>query len=94
MPATKINYIVIYDGNSQVFGTAKKETAFSSPPPPGCDIDGKRIFFIAMEPDNEVLAVYQVPKQEVIDEYKRAELLKLQAEVEAQDAKMKELEDA
>lgn len=66
MPATKANYIVTYEGHSQVYATAKKDTALSSPPPPGCDLDGKTVFFIAYEPDNEQLAVYKIPKEEVM----------------------------
>lgn len=75
MPATKVNYIVTYEGHSQVYAAGKKEIALSSPPPPGCDLNGKRIFFIAMEPDAEVLSVYQVPKEEVMN----AEILEKKA---------------
>jgi hypothetical protein len=65
MPAVKLNYLVMYVGESQVYGSASKEIALSSPPPPGCDINSKRILYIAFEPDNQALVVYPLPDEEV-----------------------------
>lgn len=65
MPATKVNYIVLYIGESQVFGTMSKEIALSSPPPPGCELKNKRILYMAYEPDTQDLVVYPLPDEEV-----------------------------
>lgn len=66
MAASKVNYIVIYDGHSQVYGCSSKKIALESAPPEGCDIKDKKILFITFEPDNSNLAVYKVPDEEVL----------------------------
>lgn len=65
MPAAKINYIVLYEGNSQVYGTSTKETALGSPPPEGFVLDQKHVLFIGVEPDKNELVVRPVSQEEV-----------------------------
>lgn len=66
MAAGKLNYIVIYKNSSQVYGSASKKIALESAPPEGSKLEDKRILFVSYEPDNEQLAVYQVPQSEVL----------------------------
>lgn len=66
MPATRLNYLVVYDGDSQVYGTSNKETALASPPPEGFTIEQKHILFIGVEPDKDELVVRPIPKEEVL----------------------------
>lgn len=65
MAAGKLNYIVVYDGLSQVFGCASKKIALESAPPEGYSIKDKRVLFIAYQPDSNQLSVYKVPDEEV-----------------------------
>lgn len=67
MPAQKLNYVVLYKGESQVYGAASKDIALQSPPPPGVDLADKRILFITYQPDNEILSVHQVPIEDVMN---------------------------
>lgn len=67
MPANKLNYITIYEGCSQVFGASSEAVALSSPPPKGFEIEQKHIYFITYEPDSEHVAVYELPRDEVIN---------------------------
>jgi len=76
MPASRVNYVVLYKNESQVFGAASKKVALSSPPPDGVDWEDKRILFITYQPDNEILSVHKVPQEEVMEaakEYKQQE---------------------
>lgn len=65
MPAARLNYIVIHRGQSQVLGTASKETALATPLPPGADITDRRVLFITFQPDDEILSVHKIPDEEV-----------------------------
>lgn len=65
MAASKVNYIVIYDGHSQVYGCSSKKIALESAPPEGCSIKDKKVLFITFEPDNSNLSAYKVPDEEV-----------------------------
>jgi hypothetical protein len=65
MAAGKLNYIVVYNGLSQVFGCASKKIALESAPPEGYSLKDKKILFITFEPDSENLCVYEVPEEEV-----------------------------
>jgi len=65
MAAGKLNYVVVYNGLSQVFGCASKKIALESAPPEGYSLKDKKILFITFEPDSENLCVYVVPEQEV-----------------------------
>lgn len=67
MPANKMNYLVVYKNVSQVFGTASKDVALQSPPPAGSSLLDKMVFFITYQPDNSILAVQQVPQEEVLE---------------------------
>jgi len=80
MPATKTNYIVLYMNDSQVYAAQKKDVALNSPPPEGSKLEDKRVFFLAFEPDNQVLSVYQVPQEEVLN-----------AEIKYKEPKVKEV---
>lgn len=65
MAAGKLNYVVVYNGLSQVFGCASKKIALESPPPDGYTLKDKKVLFIAYQPDSSQLCVYQVPDEEV-----------------------------
>jgi len=64
MPASKLNYVVVYEGISQVYGSSSKKIAIDSPPPEGVSEDKKKILFITFEPDTNNLCVYEIPKEE------------------------------
>ncbi|HJS83562.1 MAG TPA: hypothetical protein VJ742_12085 [Nitrososphaera sp.] len=66
MPANKINWVVFYTSGSQIYGTATKQIALETPPPPGVPIEDKRILFITYQPDNEILSVHPLPQEEVL----------------------------
>lgn len=65
MAASKVNYIVLYKGHSQVYGCASKKIALESAPPDGLSLSDKRILFITFEPDNEDLSVHLVDQSEI-----------------------------
>jgi hypothetical protein len=79
MAASKVNYIVTYDGHSQVYGSSSKKIALESAPPEGYSLKDKKILFITFEPDTNNLCVYKVDEQEVIN-----------AEIKAKKDKKKE----
>lgn len=66
MPANKINYLVLYVGDSQVYGAQSKEVALSSPPPPGVALEDKHVLFVTYQPDNKILSVHPIPHEEVV----------------------------
>lgn len=66
MPASRVNYIVLYKNESQVFGTASKEVALETPPPLGVSLEDKRVLFITYQPDNEIFSVHPVPQDEIM----------------------------
>lgn len=65
MPASKLNYIVVYKNHSQVYGTSSSKIALDSPPPEGLTQEDKNIFFLTFEPDsnNICLHKYQEPNK-------------------------------
>lgn len=65
MAASKVNYLVIYSGHSQVYGCSSKKIALESAPPEGCSMADKRVLFITFEPDTNNLSVYKVDDEEV-----------------------------
>ena len=65
MAAGKLNYVVVYNGLSQVFGCASKKIALESAPPEGYSLKDKKILFVTFEPDSQNLCVYQVAEEEV-----------------------------
>lgn len=67
MAASKVNYIVIYSGHSQVYGSSTKKIALESPPPEGCSLSDKKVLFITFEPDTNQLSVYKVDDEEVLN---------------------------
>jgi hypothetical protein len=66
MPAQRLNYVVIHKGQSQVYGSSSKEIALTTPLPPGVKLEDREVLFITYQPDNEVLSVHRVPKDEVV----------------------------
>ncbi len=60
MPASKLNYLVVYKNHSQVYGCSSKKIAVESPPPEGYSEKDKQILFVSMEPDTDNLCVYPV----------------------------------
>lgn len=67
MPASKLNYLVVYKNHSQVYGSSSKKIALESPPPEGCSIKDKVILFVTFEPDTDNVSVYKVPDEEVFN---------------------------
>jgi hypothetical protein len=67
MPAQKINYLVLYPHDAQVYGCSSKDIALQSPPPEGFSIDDKKVFFVSVEPENSNIVWYQLPKEEIIN---------------------------
>ena len=67
MAASKVNYIVLYKGHSQVYGCSSKKIALESPPPEGFLIADKRILFTTFEPDTNNLSVYEIPENEILN---------------------------
>lgn len=67
MPASKLNYIVLYKGDSQVYGASSEKVALSSPPPEGVPLEDKRVLFISMRPDTGELVVHQIPQDQVME---------------------------
>lgn len=67
MPANKMNWLVVYKGESQVYGTATKAIALETPPPVGQSIKDKMVLFVTYEPDGQVLSVRPLPQEEVVN---------------------------
>ncbi len=67
MPANRVNYLVLYVGDSQLYGTATEKIALETPPPDDIPLEDKRVLFISFEPDNEVLTVHPVPQEKVLN---------------------------
>lgn len=65
MPAGKVNYLIVYEHDPQVYGCASKEIALSTPPPEGFTLQDKRVYYIAVEPDNKLLVWRKLPQDEV-----------------------------
>lgn len=63
MPASKLNYLIVYKNHSQVYGTGTKKIALESPPPEGVSIEDKHIFFVTFEPDTDNICLSKI-KQE------------------------------
>jgi hypothetical protein len=63
MPASKLNYVVVYKNHSQVYGTGTKKIAFDSPPPDGLTEEDKHVFFVTFEPDTDIICLSRA-KQE------------------------------
>ena len=63
MPASKLNYIVVYKNHSQVYGCSSKKIAVESPPPDGYSHEDKRILFVTFEPDTDNLCAYVVSSE-------------------------------
>lgn len=66
MPAGKLNYLVIYEGESQIYGSASKNVALESPPPTGLTLDEKHIYFVTHHPDTGEVVVHELPREEVL----------------------------
>jgi hypothetical protein len=63
MPASKLNYLVVYKNNSQVYGSASKKIATETPPPEGCTDEDKNIFFITLEPDTGNICLHKIEEE-------------------------------
>ena len=60
MPASKLNYLVMYKNHSQVYGCSSKKIAAESPPPEGYSEEDKIVLFVTLEPDTDNLCVYPI----------------------------------
>jgi hypothetical protein len=59
MPASKLNYIVVYKNHSQVYGCSNPKIALESSPPEGLTEEDKNIFFVTFEPDSNNICLYK-----------------------------------
>lgn len=64
MPASKLNYILVFPNTPQVFGCSSKKIAMETPPPKNIDISEKKIYFITLEPDTNNLVLHKVEDNE------------------------------
>lgn len=64
MPASKLNYLVVYDNHSQVYGTGTKKIALETPPPDGLTPEDKHVFFVTFEPDTQNICLSKIETQE------------------------------
>lgn len=64
MPASKLNYLVVYPNHSQVYGCSSKKVADDSPPPEGYSEEDKNVFFITMEPETNTVSLYKIKEKE------------------------------
>lgn len=64
MPASKLNYIVVYKNHSQIYGSSTKKIAVDSPPPEGLSTEDKNIFFITFEPENDNICLHKIEEKE------------------------------
>ena len=67
MAASKVNYLIIYKNDAQVYGSASKDIAMNTPPPEGFTIDDKQVYFVSVEPDNEQLVWRRIPHEDVVN---------------------------
>jgi hypothetical protein len=65
MPAGKVNYLIVYEHDPQVYGCASKDIALSTPPPEGFTLADKRVYYVTVEPDNKMLVWRRLPQEEV-----------------------------
>ena len=84
MPASKLNYIVVYKNHSQVYGCSSKKIAIESPPPDGFSEKDKRILFVTFEPDTDNLCAYTV-SNEVVDEDEIVETKKVKKKAKSNE---------
>jgi len=64
MPASKLNYLVVYKDHSQIYGCSNKKIAIDSPPPDGYSDADKNIFFITLEPDSNNISLIKLNNEE------------------------------
>ncbi len=64
MPASKLNYIVVYNNHSQVYGSSSKKIALETQPPEGLSKEDKNIFFVTFEPDTENICIHKISEEE------------------------------
>jgi hypothetical protein len=69
MPASKLNYIVVYNNHSQVYGCSNPKIAIESSPPEGLTEEDKNIFFISFEPDSNNICLYKYNPNEKFGGY-------------------------
>lgn len=67
MPASKLNYLVVYNNHTQVYGCSSQKIAIESPPPEGSSIDDKNIFFITFEPDSQNISLHKLTEEQLKD---------------------------
>lgn len=67
MAANRVNYLIVYKNDSQVYGATTREVALDSPPPAGVSLEDKRVMFITYDPDAETLSVHPLSVEEVYE---------------------------
>lgn len=67
MPAVKTNYLVVYEGHSQVYGTASESIALSTEPPFDIPLEKKHILFVTFDPDKNEILVSELPREQVLN---------------------------
>lgn len=67
MPASKLNYVVAYRNDPQVYGSTSKEIALTSPLPENTELKDKRVWFISNEPDTGEIVAHEIPRDVVMN---------------------------
>lgn len=67
MPHSKMNFIIAYKNNPQIFGAQSKDIALSSPPPEGSTLAEKKVWFVSYEPDTGYIVKYEIPEEDVLN---------------------------
>ena len=73
MPASRCNYLVVYDNSPQVFSSSTLETILKGEPPKNCTIEGRTVLFLSYFPDEEELKVFEVTQEEIDTELEKIE---------------------
>lgn len=60
MPANRCNYVVVYDNLNQIYSASSEEIALNTPPPSGCLLKDKKVYFVMHEPDNKEIVWYRL----------------------------------
>jgi hypothetical protein len=68
VPASRLNYLVMWRGHSQIYGAASEKVARSNPTPEGCRPEDRRILFVTHRPDEDVLMAHLLPEEEGTDD--------------------------
>lgn len=87
MPASRCNYLMVYDNSPQVFAASTLETILGAKETKETEGVGRTILFTSYFPDEEKLMVFEVTEEEL--EAKRVEIAEKEVRV-AEKRRLKE----